>query len=81
MLGKVMKFSLRSLMIVLAVLPPLLALGWVVVQWIRSEPKPNIEYFVYPGDYLETLATREAEKKAAIPLPTSQAKEKIPPKK
>ena len=46
-----MKYSLRSLMVVLLVLPPLLAGTWFVwqsVKW-RFEPPPHIPYGGPPG--------------------------------
>jgi len=48
-----MKYSLRSLMIVVAVLPPLLAVGWRVLDSLR--PKR-----VYPGSHDSTRVDWQA---------------------
>jgi len=52
-----MKYSLRSLMIVVLVLPPLLAVGWRVARQVKS-PRPNQRRFISgPFEFKKTPPT------------------------
>ncbi len=76
-----MKYSLRSLMIAVLVLPPLLAWGWLLLSWLTT---PEL---VYPGQHREPRAVSLEQAKAEVvaeeierKLRESQASAPIPPK-
>ena len=90
-----MKYSLRSLMIAVLVLPPVLAGGWKAVERIADRPEleavypPGLER-VYPGGPFKSVDWQTAmEKDEAIYgeyarakfLPNSSAPAPNPPKK
>lgn len=87
-----MKYSLRSLMIVVLVLPPLLAVGWKAVERIADRPELGHDHEferVYPGGPFKCVDWQAAmEKDDAIFgqyararfMPNSQAPVPNPPK-
>lgn len=51
-----MQFGLRTLLIMTAVMPPLLAVAWTVLFWIVKNPATSVIYALFFIAYLLAIA-------------------------